>query len=504
MLDFIRKTSLKWSFFEIIQEIPETGVPPFQLVDQTITDAYLYFSILPTSGWDKISEGDIKHLVNRCQQFNQNGRSVILRFAPEMNVPWHAWGMQPAAFKKNWNLLLRYLDSLPDADRTALVWSPFDGSNYPYPFADSTYFPKPGSPDFIALDTNFDGKIDGDDNPYSPYLPTNTTSMDWVGLSIYWQDQTSVGVNLVPPSTRLRDILVGNINNKPNFYTDYVIGLQKPMLIASTGAVFYSGGSSSLNPTELAVKSAWWQQWLSSDFSYTFPDIKMICISEANNHQRGSNINFDFRITNQTNILSSFKADLAAAASTFSVQWALSANLNTWQIPNNGENRGVSSSLSFDSIILVGILGGAFLLVSVWIGVSFFTYQLKKEQSARNTMTFLLSDEEKESTPQEIKFVEDNSTIFGGSQDLGRSFDSQNTTSDDFFQRSLSIEAADFDYEYKRQDMDQDNGYTTPIGGYTTPYDPIVTASDSNDGIFVMNPRIRSYHEYSEYTDPKQ
>lgn len=446
---------------------------------------------------------DLRLLALRCQLFNQNGRGVILRFAPEMNVPWHAWGMQPAAFKKNWSLLVSHLKTLPDADRTALVWSPFDGSNYPYPYADSTYYPKKGSEDFKDLDTNGDGKLDGTDDPYLPYLPINSTTMDWVGLSVYWQDQTTTGLNSAPPATRISDILVGQVNRKPNFYETYVVGLGKPMLIASTGAVYYTGGNSSSSPSELSVKSNWWQQWLSANLSSTFPDIKMICISEASNFQPTTKINFDFRITNKTEILSAFKSDLAAAgaASSFSVQWALAANLTTWNANNNPGNHtsGPSSAFSFNStssFILVGLLGGAVLLVSVWIGVSFYNYQGKEQQRLQNERRASVSpndptrpDGEKAVLKPEVRFVEDNSTIFGGSQDLGRSFDSQMTTSDDVLQQSL--------------ESGRDDGLLIHYQAPSLPPNEEYGANGDADvdGIYVVtqSPHL-SYQDFSQFT----
>jgi beta-mannanase len=37
----------------------------------------------------------------------------------------------------------------------------------------------------MPLDTNGDGKVDSNDDPFSPYYPGDDW-VDWVGLSVYW------------------------------------------------------------------------------------------------------------------------------------------------------------------------------------------------------------------------------------------------------------------------------------------------------------------------------
>ena len=108
-------------------------------------------------------------------------------------------------------------------------------------------------------------------------------------------------------------------------------------------------------------------------------------------------------------------------------------------------------------------------MVSVWIALSFYKFQGK-----RNSLGQIFRRDEEEAT-KEVRLVDDNSTIFGGSQDLGRSFDSQMTESDDILEQSLSIEAADFDDDYKQDDHSDINDN-----------DCIESANDLNDGIYVL------------------
>ena len=81
-LDLDQRTGFNWSAFHLVQEIPEKLIPQFELLDKTKTDAALYLSVLPSSGWSAILDDDMVELVKRCTEFNMRGRSVFLRFAP--------------------------------------------------------------------------------------------------------------------------------------------------------------------------------------------------------------------------------------------------------------------------------------------------------------------------------------------------------------------------------------------------------------------------------------
>ena len=178
-VSFNQRTGLNWGAFHLVGEIPEKLPPRFELLDQTGTDSALYLSILPTSGWNAVTDQDLLNLAARCGNFNRNGRSVFLRFAPEFNVPWNVWGLQPLTFKRYWNQFYEILRSIPEANRTSMVWAPFEAGGYPF---NGSFFPANGSENFKALDTNGDRNITKDDDPYSPFIPENTDSIDWVGL----------------------------------------------------------------------------------------------------------------------------------------------------------------------------------------------------------------------------------------------------------------------------------------------------------------------------------
>jgi hypothetical protein len=177
--EFKDRTLLKWAAYNFQQEIPETNVPPFEEMDKTLTDAAVYISILPTKGWQAVTDKDIQDVADRCKIINQNGRDVFLAFAPEMNTQFHPWGLQPVEFLRRFEQLSKLIKSDHDSARTAMVWAPFDGTNYPY---SGEFLPAKSTADFRILDTNNDGELDNNDDPYFMFLPKNITLIDWVGL----------------------------------------------------------------------------------------------------------------------------------------------------------------------------------------------------------------------------------------------------------------------------------------------------------------------------------
>lgn len=85
----------------------------------------------------------------------------------------------------------------------AFLWSPNDGSGYPYSGYGIVSLPTAASnpTDFAALDTNKDGVINNQDDPYTPYYPGDQY-VDWVGMSIYHYSNTyPYGANDVTPQS---------------------------------------------------------------------------------------------------------------------------------------------------------------------------------------------------------------------------------------------------------------------------------------------------------------
>ena len=203
---FNKRLGRNASVFHFAQSIPEPpGVfPPFELLDQTATDAILYLSVLPNKGLGEIRGKDLAILVDRCKRFNELGRRVFLRFAPGedqmqlapvsfssiksliwiswslgFNGAWVPWGQQPIEFVTLWRSLYSQLRAAKTANQTALVWSPFEGRGYP--FSNEPFSVKPDTENFKRLDTDSDKNLTAKDEPYAPYWPGDQY-VDWVGL----------------------------------------------------------------------------------------------------------------------------------------------------------------------------------------------------------------------------------------------------------------------------------------------------------------------------------
>jgi hypothetical protein len=182
---------------------------------------------------------------------------VYVIFAPDMNSTWQPWGQQPAAYRAAFRAMADAVhQEVPGA---VMVWSPTWGGGYPY--AKATV----ASGELQELDTNIDGMVSGDDDPYSPYYPGDDI-VDWVGLSLYHDDSDGgAAVNTVPADGVFAERL-GSAAGETDpdlarqFYSRYVDDKNKPMMLRTAALYSPSGGG----PGELAIKQAWWQQVFSA------------------------------------------------------------------------------------------------------------------------------------------------------------------------------------------------------------------------------------------------
>lgn len=110
------------------------------------------------------------------------------------------------------------------------------------------------------LDTNGNGYIDLQDDPFTPYFP-GPEYVDWVAVSYYhygveypWKE------NYLPESpTKFRDGLDGRMGTNPaRFYTMFAERYNLPMAVMETGAAFFV--DSDPGPGRLEMSRAWWRQ----------------------------------------------------------------------------------------------------------------------------------------------------------------------------------------------------------------------------------------------------
>lgn len=258
----------------------------------------------PWGGLDSVTENQCQQLAEHCAEVERRGiGGIFIRFCHEMNGNWYVWGQRPTLFKAKFRLLAEKLQAL--TSRTAMIWAPNYGIGYPFGTAIPTY----GSSDFLALDTNRDGRISDRDDMYEPYYPGNDV-VDWVGMTLYhWGIDFPWLENEVPPTNSFVKSLTGTYQGSiPNFYEQYCLdpARRKPMAITETAA-FYN--TQMPGPSEMRIKQGWWTQLFAA--ATEFPMLK--CINWFDEYKRESvaqNNLIDWRVSANPQICAAFVSDL--------------------------------------------------------------------------------------------------------------------------------------------------------------------------------------------------
>ncbi|KAJ3230588.1 hypothetical protein HDU78_008216 [Chytriomyces hyalinus] len=333
--------------FHMSQSIPLAISPfdqtqqtaPLNLLETTKTDAILFLTIYPSqtgaTPYDLITDRDLQLLAWQLGNITDptlSGRRVLLRFGPEMNGNWFAYGEKPTRYVAEYRRLVNAIRAV--TRRVSFVWSPNAGNNYPFGVT------RVADAELAALDTNKDGVLDSQDDPFSPYWP-GEEYVDWVGTSLYWKGDPATGFptkdNSRTPAGFFEQILQGSetlaVNRAYPFYTQYAERYKKPLVMSEGGAAFalYQDGPTAterlpVNAGQLAIQQSFWRSYLNTTLLRQFPRAKMFINFE---HQKvfedplagGSRgITRDYRITFDPAVLAGLKADLTALGTT--IQWA--------------------------------------------------------------------------------------------------------------------------------------------------------------------------------------
>ena len=289
------------------------------------------------------------------------------------------------------------------ANLTAMVWAPFEGSGYPFP--NETYSARPGNLEFNALDTNKDGKLDARDDPYAPYYPGDAY-VDWVGLSLYYKGKEYPWIdNAVPRPGLFEDLLTGaNSLSRANFYANYSASKGKPCMIAETGAVVHTlmDGTPTQGPDPLAIKSAWWRQFLTNTtFLNLYPLLKMFTLHEYVSLGSGleSGLLLDYSVTNISTVRESFLQDLSNVSSAYLFSNSWEHRVTFVREPNPPETSTAPKTL-IPSWAIGLTLGLPLFIILIWGAVSLYR---------KHSSTDLHSDTSSVYKPDEL--VDDSATI---------------------------------------------------------------------------------------------
>lgn len=347
------------SVFHIAQRMPlqpynyTTGVggpAPEYLIENTATDAAVFLTVYPTT-LSAISNDDYVLLGNQLLAYQKDfNRTAFLRWAPEMQGRWNDYGQQPVAYLQAWRTMYQTVKSI--APTAIVVWAPNLGHDYPYGQT-SDIAPE----DLAALDTNHNGRLDKGDDPYAPYYPGDEF-VDWIGISVYFK-QFSRNINYAQPPGFCSDIITGiesqtRANTGFSWYDQYCASKpDKACLIAESGAAYHPDITDG-NASELQIQQAWWRDCITNaTFFQTFPRIKLHMHFEFQKVEAdiGPPDVRDYRLTNKTEILTAFQADLNTVQDSY--VWAQYRPITRpTQLSGPGVSAPATSSYSIPALIL--------------------------------------------------------------------------------------------------------------------------------------------------------
>ena len=270
--------------------------------------AALLLTLEPMGGLSTVTAENASALADRLASYNGRGLPVYLRFGHEMNGSWYPWSQQPQQYVAAFRLLADAVHRA--APLTATVWAPNYGGGYP--FAGGRHGALPGSSGFAALDTNHDGRLSIEDDPYAPYYPGDD-AVDWVGMSLYhWGNTYPWGENELPEAgkfvAQLRGIYSGAGGDDtalPDFYGVFAEGHGKPLSITETAA-FYAPGEPGAAPAE--IKEAWWTQVFAAVDA--LPGIRMVNWFEWSKFEGEVNHEVDWTVSREPGMAGRFAASL--------------------------------------------------------------------------------------------------------------------------------------------------------------------------------------------------
>ncbi|KAJ3390442.1 hypothetical protein HDU84_007442 [Entophlyctis sp. JEL0112] len=258
------------------------------------------------------------------------GVPVFLRYGHEMNGDWMIYGLQPTEYIASFRKMAAAVRAKTNMTGTSLsmVWAPNIGITYPFTGGEYA-MPAAGTADFELLDTNKDGVVDNNDDPYSPYYPGDDV-VDWVGLSLYnYPDPGCYDCAVVP--TYFSDCLTGKgpgveavavvtpaYTAVHDFYAMFCNDTvhAKPMMLPETGSPFIPAYANRTGAqTEAVIKSGWWTQLLSADTLSTFPRFRLALNFEEAKVQSplGDDVLEDWKVANTTEQIDMFTGLLKQA-----------------------------------------------------------------------------------------------------------------------------------------------------------------------------------------------
>ena len=263
-------------FVEFPLSVADQRVISQDVIELAPLGSSLMLTLEPHRGLSVVTPLSLKELTENLTKWNDKGVPVMVRFAHEMNGSWYPWGQKPALFKEKFREVAAAVHL---ASSSAMLWSPNEGGGYP--FAGGEHEPRSGSADMHDMDTDNDGVLTPQDDPYAPYWPGDD-AVDWVGLSLYhFGESYAWGENSIPEQGKLADMISGRFKNAesdatagPNFHEEYAECYDKPFAISETGAFFNPDQTDGASGPK--IKQAWWEQLTDPNLYKKYPRLQLV------------------------------------------------------------------------------------------------------------------------------------------------------------------------------------------------------------------------------------
>ncbi|KAI8908789.1 glycoside hydrolase superfamily [Powellomyces hirtus] len=249
--------------------------------------------------------------------------------------------------------------------RTAIVWAPAAAQGYPFfQRTNSTTSIRPNSTRWAEMDTNNDTFVNELDDPYLPFYPGDAY-VDWIGITALFN--TTLGRNATVATAMASSdsaTLVPAINNATNASTtspsatssasaqiptplpatapidlnynslpptsrdangtngtsfesifaslrwslySFALKREKPIVVGETGIGYLNGPGVRPSPTELEVKSTWWNQVYNTTLLKKYPLIRAIVWYDYALPIPNTPLTLDYSISRNETIMTAFR-----------------------------------------------------------------------------------------------------------------------------------------------------------------------------------------------------